>query len=364
MGTMNWIGANTAKGHFLETLFEHMSDAILIVDTNGFLIGVNQAAERLTGWTAEELVGKVHLCTICRGMATCTQEAACEDCFARQPRLSSFEIRLRTKSGEEFPVIASSTRLPDEAMGALALILRDMTEQQRMERERFRRMMSSRMIQAQEDERRRISRELHDSIGQTLYSILVGLRVVNGLEMEESMRKLLADMDQLASSALDEVKHMAVELRPSTLDDLGLVPAIRSFVKRFEQTFGIISTFQAVGGRRRFRPEVETALYRICQEAMTNAAKYAHTDTIAVSLLDTGETVELCIKDEGCGFNPDNLEVQGTGLGLYGMKERTHLIGGVLQIRSKPGEGTEVHVVVPLNEGGDFADVDQNHTRG
>ncbi|MBL0388688.1 PAS domain S-box protein [Tumebacillus sp. ITR2] len=339
---------------FLETLFSHITDAILIVDYQGEVIGVNPAFERLSGWSAEEVLGQKSLCDLCRGMATCQEESSCIECFASRLKTPSFQMHLQTKQGAELPVAASSTRLPEEAggMGALVVILRDNSEMQRIERERHQRQLTNYVIQAQEEERKRISRDLHDGIGQALYSIMVGLRVVNQIEMDDATKHHLEEVQHLTARTLEEVKSLSVELRPSALDDLGLVAALRSYAKRFEQTFGIVTTLEIAGQRRRYDSSVETALYRICQEAMTNAAKYADTDGISLRFVDEVDRVELHIEDTGVGFDPTQLKVRGTGLGLYGMRERVSLLGGTLKIESAPGEGTAVHVVVPLEEKG------------
>lgn len=209
------------------------------------------------------------------------------------------------------------------------------------------------MIEAQEKERKRISRDLHDGVGQALFSILVGLRVVNQLDLDESVQTHLQEVQKLTSQTLEEVKTLSVELRPSALDDLGMVPALRSYARRFEQTFGIETTFDMAGPKRRFSSIIETTLYRMCQEALSNAAKYADSDKVDVHLLVDGDRVELKVQDYGRGFDPHHVQVQGTGLGLFGMRERTTLIGGELQIDSVPGRGTLIHITIPVDESGE-----------
>lgn len=353
MGSMGFRMLNETAS-FLESLFSHITDAILVADQEGNVIAVNPAFERLSGWRAEEVLGKRSLCDLCRGMSTCQEEASCIDCFATRLQMPSFQMLLHTKQGVDLPVASSSTRLPAEhgGRGAIAVILRDNSEMQRVERERHQRQLTNYVIQAQEEERKRISRDLHDGIGQALYSILVGMRVVNHIEMDEQTKHHLQEVEQLTARTLEEVKSLSVELRPSALDDLGLVAAIRSYAKRFEQTFGICSRLEVTGPRRRYHSEVETALYRICQEAMTNAAKYADTDQIVLRFGDRPDGVELEIEDSGVGFDPLQLKVLGTGLGLYGMQERVGQLGGTLTIVSAPGQGTKIQVEIPLDEKG------------
>lgn len=336
---------------FLETIFENMSDAILVLDRDGYVVAANPAIEKMTGYKSDELIGQIHLCQICVGVATCAAEKSCVECFTFRSTAPSFEMKIRTKEGLEVPVAASSTRLPEQAAGALVIIMRDMSEQHRVERERFQRMMSNRTIQAQEEERKRVSRDLHDGVGQALYSIMIGLKILHNQSLNEDVKQYIDDVEQMTVRALEEVKNLAVELRPSALDDLGLVPAIRSFAKRFEDTFGIEVSIQTEGKKRRYSSAVETAVYRICQEAMTNAVKYADTDKISIHLFDRNNQLELEIQDYGKGFDLKHIEVQGTGLGLYGMQERADLVGGNVTIHSSIGHGTIVQTVIPLEEG-------------
>ncbi|ASS74129.1 histidine kinase [Tumebacillus algifaecis] len=337
---------------FLESLFQNVSDGILVIDKDGAIIAANHAFEALSGYSTEELIHNLNLCQVCIGMATCSEDMTCVECFAKRQKMPSFEMFVRTKNGAQIPVAASSTRLPTDGLGALVLILRDITEQQRMERERHQRQLTNYVIQAQEEERKRISRDLHDGIGQALYSILVGLRVVNQLPLEPAYKEHLDEVQKLTSRTLEEVKSLSVELRPSALDDLGLVPAVRSYLKRFEETFGIETTLTVVGQRRRYATTVETALYRILQEAMTNSAKYADTDQLAITLTDQDDQIEICIEDSGVGFDPEHLRIKGTGLGLFGMRERASLLGGTVKIDSAPGAGTRIGVTIPLDEKG------------
>ncbi|MGO0059503.1 ATP-binding protein [Brevibacillus fluminis] len=363
---MTWlenIDADKETSLLLRSIFQHLTDAILVLDQDGFVITANPAAEQLTEWSSQEMAGKIHFCQICRGVATCTAEATCMDCFTKKMMAPSFEMKVLTKSGKEFPVAASSTQLPHRSSTALVVVLRDMSEQQKAERERNLLLMTNYVIQAQEEERKRISRELHDGVGQALYSILVGLNVINQVKMDEQMSNHLATVQQMTARALEEVKSLAVELRPSALDDLGLVPAIRSYMKRFEQIFGIEVELDSKGTRRRYAPVVETTLYRICQEAMTNAAKYADTDKLTVSIHDSGDKIAMCVADQGKGFRLDQVEASGTGLGLYGMQERASLLGGQLTITSELEKGTMILVSIPLDEKGEPIHVDPRTNR-
>ncbi len=348
----------------LESFFPLVSDGILVIDEQGTVITANPAVERMTGYSCEELIGKIHFCQICKGMATCLEEASCIDCFARTNNVPSFEMKIRTKDGREYPVAASSTCMTTPAGKQIIVIMRDMSEQMKVERERFHRQMTNYVIQAQEEERKRVSRDLHDGVSQALYSILVGLKVLDQLDLEKEVKAQLEDVRQLTTRVLNEVNTMAAGLRPSALDDLGLLAAIRSYRRRYEQTFGIETRLEAKGGTRRYESTVETALYRICQEAMTNAAKYADTDVIEITLEDQDDKVILTIRDYGKGFEPDQMLGRDKALGLYGMKERANLLGGTVIIQSAPGKGTTVQAIIPVTEKGEPHYVDPGTYRG
>ncbi len=347
-----------------ESIFTLVSDAILVIDEQGFVVAANPASVKMIGCSTEELIGKVHFCSICTGMATSREEASCTDCFANKWNVPSFEMKIRTKGGSEYPVAASSTCLLTPSGKQVIVIMRDMSQQQKAEGERFQRQMINYVIQAQEEERKRVSRDLHDGVGQALYSILVGLKVLDQFHLEHDVKEQLENVWKLTTHALNEVKNMAVELRPSTLEDFGFLPTLRSYRKRYEQQYGIEMRLATKGHKRRYASIVETALYRICQEATINAAKYSGTSLIDIEMEDSDGTVMLTIRDYGQGFDPEQFLSQGSGLGLYGMKERAGLLGGTVAIHSVPGKGTTVQVIIPLTEKGEPRNVDPDTHSG
>ncbi|WLR51341.1 MASE3 domain-containing protein [Bacillus tianshenii] len=208
--------------------------------------------------------------------------------------------------------------------------------------------LTSAIIHAQEDERRRVSRELHDGVGQSMYSILMSVRMFKRSAKEQKMLEQIGQVENLISSSMTEVKNIAYQLRPSALDDLGLIPALRSHIARYEQTFGTIVNFRLEGKVKRFDPEVETALYRIFQEALNNAAKYAETDSIDIDLIINEDGIQMTVKDYGKGFDIEEyIKTQHNGLGLFGMQERAALINGSVSIDSEIGNGTLVSIFIP-----------------
>ncbi len=249
-------------------------------------------------------------------------------------------------------------RWADDEIGDLAEAFNVMVAQlaqaeaERVERERLRQFYLKRIIQAQEEERKRLARELHDETGQALASLMVGLRTVEEVITSEEAHQRLQDLRQVLSATLERVRNLAFELRPSVLDDLGLVAALRRYAQQHQERFGLAIEFQAVGlDGQRLPPEVETTVYRIVQEALTNAVRHAACAHISVLLQMHHRQLSVIVEDDGCGFEVQRVlgqEAGGSRLGLYGMRERAELIGGSLDIESEPGAGTTVYLRVPL----------------
>lgn len=212
----------------------------------------------------------------------------------------------------------------------------------------------SRVIGAQEAERKRISRELHDGIAQELLGISFVLkRLEPYLSRDAEARQLFTEANNDIDRILDELHNISVELRPSALDHLGLIPALRSQAAVFEKTYGAEIVFEGNLSRKRFDPALETQTYRICQEAVLNACKYSGADKVYVTLEDADGWLHATVVDHGCGFDVEHPEVKGSGCGLSGMRERARLIGATLTMASDGG-GTVVTLVAPMKmaEGG------------
>jgi signal transduction histidine kinase len=203
-----------------------------------------------------------------------------------------------------------------------------------------------RVVEAQELERTRLARELHDETGQALTSILLGLKSLDDRAVRDDERAAVAELRELVVSTLQNVRRLAVELRPAALDDFGLVPAIERLRDIVEEQGGISVDVQSNVGDLRLPPDTETALYRIVQEAFTNVLKHAAASRVSVRL-DRGEAgVTLVVHDDGRGFDPEGIR-EGS-LGLVGMRERVALLGGRLTIESSEDAGTMLKAEVPL----------------
>jgi signal transduction histidine kinase len=203
-----------------------------------------------------------------------------------------------------------------------------------------------RVVDAQELERRRLARELHDETGQALTSILLGLKRLEESVDGETSRAAVGDLRELVVATLQDVRRLAVELRPKVLDDFGLVPALERLTETFADQTGIAVRFESGLGAERLPAEVETALYRIVQESLTNIVKHAHARTISIALTRKPGAVAVVVEDDGQGFDPT--DVRDGGYGLEGMRERVGLLDGRLQVESGEGAGTTLVAEVPV----------------
>ncbi|HET7128879.1 MAG TPA: GAF domain-containing sensor histidine kinase [Gaiellaceae bacterium] len=244
--------------------------------------------------------------------------AFAHDRLSRDPRFTSADLRL----AEHFTQRA-----------AVAVEL-----SQRVQRDSLRRM-----FEGQELERRRLARELHDETGQALTSVLLGLKAV---ETAHDVPAALADLRELVVGTLQDVRRLAVELRPKALDDFGLLPAVERLVETFRASTGIGVQFESQLGEPRLPPDIETTLYRVIQEALTNVAKHAGAQSVSVLLVRRDASATAVVEDDGEGFTSAD-EAAG-GIGLAGMRERLGLLGGRLVIESDPATGTTLAAEVPL----------------
>jgi len=203
-------------------------------------------------------------------------------------------------------------------------------------------------IAAQETERKRLARELHDETGQSLTSILLRLKALQTETDLEVIHDRLNGLRYLTGQTLEEVRRLAMDLRPTALDDLGLVPAIRWFVQEWSKRSDLVVVFTPGANIERLPSDHEIILYRAVQEGLTNILRHAHARQASITLEQSAHTVWLTIADDGCGMSVDT--VNRNGLRLDGMRERVALVGGRLQVDSAPDVGTRILIELPLGE--------------
>jgi PAS domain S-box-containing protein len=381
----------------ISTILESVGDGVYGVNTNGNTIFVNSALLRMTGYQEKELIGK-NLHFILRH--TRSDGAAYErtDCpiLATLTQGETFfnvadEVIWR-KDGTSFPVEYTSAPITEqgEITGAV-VVIRDITERRQIEQERKRlnqkleqrvvertiqleavikeleseilerrrteeklqryterlQVLSNRLIEVQEAERRYIAQELHDEIGQSLTGIKLALDMMIKLPTD-NMEPCLNEVQKMIQELLRRVRSISLDLRPSMLDDLGLLPTLLWHFDRFTTQTNIRVKFRHDGLNTRFRPEVETAAYRIAQEALTNVARHACISEVDVLFKADREKLFIHIEDKGVGFDYSSAKVSGNSAGLKGMNERLSMLGGRMTVDSSPGYGTKLTATIPV----------------
>jgi two-component system, NarL family, sensor histidine kinase UhpB len=242
------------------------------------------------------------------------------------------------------PAAPGELKLPADSQEAEELIRLAASFRRMLGRIEDERRRSGRLVlRAQEEERRRLARDLHDEVNQALTAILLRLQALSQAAPPE-LDDELSELKRLVNQAMNELLQLARQLRPSALDDHGLLPAMASQVRRFAAQTGIEADLKSDGESTTLAPDEEIAIYRIAQEALANIARHADAKKVEVDLRTGSDGVELTVRDDGRGFETDR---PASGLGLGGMAERARLVGGELTIESRPGAGTELCLRVP-----------------
>ena len=371
----------------LAAIVDCSDDAIVSKTLDGVITSWNRGAERLFGYTAADAVGR-HISLIIPADRR-TEE---EDVLARLRRgekIDHFETVRQTKDGRQIDisltvsplkdvhgrVIGASKvarditerRLAEEALrreretleervrertaalsSANESLRVEMAERQRIEQDRL--QLLTRLVLAQEDERQRIARELHDQLGQQLTALRLTLELLKAQAVEGTeLRVQVETLEELARQLDQDVAFRVWELRPTVLEDLGLRAALTNYVSNWSKHFGIPARLHTRPSTdERLTSEIETMLYRLAQEALNNVAKHARAGHVDVVLERGSEYVSVIIEDDGVGFDPADPQTAGDGLGLIGMRERAAMVGADLQIESTPGRGTTVIVRTPV----------------
>ena len=335
----------------LRLLIESASNyAILATTPDGIINYWNTGAEKMFGWTESEAIGQsseIIFTPEDRAAAVPEKEmkTALQTGHAPDER---FHLR---RDNSRFYVSGVMTVISgeDETVQGFVKIARDMTEQIEAEKAVRDKELLQKLVGAQEDERKRIARDLHDELGQQLTALRLKLDIAKKLCVEnDELCGKIDEIELIAQSIDNGVDFLAWELRPAALDDLGLVAALGNYVKQWSHHSGVSAELLASKLKSvRFAPEVETNLYRIVQEALNNTHKHAKAKSVEVVLERRDGLITLLIEDNGKGFNPNDKKNKSKGMGLIGMNERAQLVGGELEIESAPGKGTTVFVRVP-----------------
>jgi len=384
--------ADAASNRFRGEVLDQINDAVISVDPRRRLTYINPAAEKLYGVTSSEVLG-LHVREIRQTLWTDEMgEESAMQTLAADGEWRGENVQIK-RDGTRFFAETSVSRLsdaPEHEAGMLAVV-RDVTERkndqdalrkahdelesrvvertkelaaansalkqemlERAEIEGQRSDLLQRVVTSQEDERRRIARDIHDKLGQRVTALRLQIESISNEIADQGRGEGSFEMLKRTAMRLDsEVSFLAWELRPAALDDLGLPEAAQAYLEDWSHNYKISSEFNLRGfeSDTRLPAEVETHLYRIMQEALNNIAKHGHASTVNVLLERKSGGVALIIEDNGVGFDPSNVvrdrKARG-GLGLLGMRERALLIGGTVEIESTLGSGTTIYVRVPI----------------
>ena len=318
-------------------------------DREGRYLDVNPAFSKLTRLPCEQIIGKTDQAIFPPEQAA-SLRAHDRKVFEDNQPLEFEEVAdhvdgPHTSIVYKFPL--------HDAQGqpyAIGGIVTDITEQKQADT--VRRLLIDRVMAAQEEERQRLARELHDEAGQSLTALLVGLCRIDEMTTLEAARMQAEELRTLTAKTFEEVKRLALGLHPHVLDELGLETALEQYSEEFAKTHDVTVDVLSDGLKDRRLPHVvETMLYRIAQEALTNIAKHAHATSASIILRDTGSDIHMIVEDNGHGFDVQEAlrpTQMAQHLGIHGMRKRASLLQGSLSIESAPGEGTTVYVNVPL----------------
>jgi PAS domain S-box-containing protein len=342
------LKAVTVSKNYVDKIIESMADMLVVVNSEGIIEKVNRATLDLLGYEERELIGK-KVDVIFDGAKT---DHVFLDEIIRTKSVRNLETELVGKGTQRISVSLSGSLISDSA--GIVCVAQDNTERKRAE-EMLRksakelRLLSSRILEAQENERKWVARELHDGIGQALAGIKFALE--NGVrrlkETETAPHfKLLDDIIPLIRATVDETRRIAMGLRPSTLDDIGISETIYWFCQQFENIYKKIRILKLIEVEEDQIPEtLKTVIFRVLQESLNNVAKHSGADLVQLSLQQQGNTVKLIVEDNGSGFDSEKPLPQnatGRGFGLASMRERIELSGGIFSLESAPGQATRI----------------------
>ncbi|MDP2948465.1 MAG: PAS domain S-box protein [Chloroflexota bacterium] len=331
-------------------LFESAEDAIWVQNLDGEIIMANEACVKATGYSGEELIG-MNVKEFLSGETLQRAREVRRRLLRGEAVDGPYEQRITRKDGSEARLRLSISLITSDGQPkAYQLIGRDVTEEERMEENL--RFYLHQVTKAQEEERKRIARELHDETAQELVALsrqLDNLISAPGRLPKRDI-KLLEGIQAQVDKIVEGVRRFSQDLRPSAIDDLGLLPALEWLVSDLEKHFGVAIGMAVLGPERRFSPDVELVLFRIAQEALRNVWRHSQASRAWVTVEFGDSKTTLAVRDNGKGFEvPQSMaDLANVGkLGLAGMQERARLAGGKLTLESEPGKGTTVTVEVP-----------------
>jgi len=340
---------------YAHMLLESAEQAIAAANSDGNIVLINGATEKMFGYSRADLLGKPLDILLPAGIppGRGDQHGVSSAAGVSPPMGLGRKAEGRRHDGTKFPLEISLSAIDQAGARLTVAFMTDITERRRLETlsETYRAeigALAAQLITAQEEERRRVSRELHDSLCQKLASLAFDVEnLAVALPSPAATRTRLRTLRERAIKVSEEARHIAYELHPSVLDDLGLVVSLKALCDEFSKTEKMRVDFTAGKLPDLVPQQIASGLYRIAQESLQNVAKHAKAKHLSVALATREHGLVLSLEDDGIGFSPQAVKGKG-GLGLVSIGERTRILGGDLSIESKPGDGTRISVRVPL----------------
>ena len=328
-------------------VFVSTADGLLVFDMDGFVVEVNPAAAEMHGYSLDGMVGMDVRRLIADAHKHRFDEFMDELQAAGTVSLESVDVR---KDGTPFPIEVRGRRFVHDGDPAVLAMVRDVTERERAMKQQA--QLSRKILVAQEEERSRVSRDLHDGLGQLLTALRLEVDWLGKRTEEGDVQVSFGEATALIERAVGELRGICRGLRPPLLDDLGLEPAVLQLVETFEERASIPLDLKLdLGEDDEIPAEVALCIYRVLQEALTNIRRHAGATLVHVSLYLVEGAVDLSVSDNGRGFAIETIPAS-PGFGLTGMQERAKLVNGNLDVRSEPRQGTHIELRVPLGRGG------------
>jgi PAS domain S-box-containing protein len=355
------LGSEIGERKLVEAVKEAEDRIRPIIDTiptmawslrsDGVLDFLNQRWRDYTGLSLEEAIkdetGTVHPEDLSTALEKWVAAKAASEVYEDEMRLRRADGEYRWFLVRVAPLLDQHGNVVKWFGSSIDIEDRKRAEKDLEEAHRQLKILSRRRVKVQEEERRHLARELHDEIGQALTAAKINLQAATE-EHEPAKSKRIHETAGILERLLSQVRQISLNLRPSMLDDLGLVPALRSLLDEQGRRASVAVRFSAKNMPDNLDPEIQTTCFRIAQEAITNAVRHASATQINVNLGGEDRTFRLQVRDDGKGFDAESAQTQTIGLGLLGMKERAALVGGRTRITSAPGKGTTVDATLPL----------------
>ena len=353
------LRASEARYH---QLVETINEGMAIVNANNLTTFINTHGAAILGYAPDEIIGHSFMDFLFpEEIALGEQEIE----LRRRGIANQMDFRARHKDGMPRWVLASASPIYDshgKYVGALS-IFSDITERKHAEHERENLLhqvkrareqlqtLSRQLIDAQEHERRHIARELHDEVGQVMSAVKANLETIQLAPDPATLAADLTESIHIVDRALEQIRAIALDLRPSLLDDFGLAPTLDWYLQRQMKRAHLAIAFESDLNDARFAPEIETTAFRFIQAALTNVERHARATQVQVCARRTNDALELSVRDDGVGFDVATARAHarhGVTLGLLALEERVQLVGGALTLTSTPGQGAEIRATIPI----------------